>query len=296
MTRPYVTCRLYGQLGNQLYQIATTLAYGWDHDAIPVFPELHKQNDRISYNRDSIFFRLDSSMPSRPLMNVFNETNAYSPKKVPLKKDLVLNGYFQSWRHFHHRRDQLLSILAPSEKVVEKLQRKYQDLLSHPNTVAVHMRTHNKELHDKKMHPFMGFDYFRNAMNSFPEDSLFVIFSERMGWCKKNVPVFQKNCIYIEGNDHVEDFFLMSMMKHVVIANSSYSWWAAYLNQNPGKIIVAPQSYVDPVPDPKFSSKQALLFKNEDVYFPDWKLCPVNFNEPYPPDMPGFPTQSVNNG
>ncbi|MBF8263342.1 MAG: hypothetical protein HW387_1007 [Parachlamydiales bacterium] len=293
MSAPLVTCRIFGQMGNQLFQIATTLAFAWDHGAIAVFPELHKKEDRIAYNRDRIFHRLNTSMPPRPFINGFNEKNAYSPLRIPFKKDLVLCGYFQSWKHFHHHRDQLLTTFAPSEKILDKLHRKYQDLLELPNTVAVHVRTHNKKLHDIKLHPFMGFDYFQNAMDSFPEDAQFVVFSERMGWCKKN---FHEKCIFIEGNDGIEDFFLMSMMKHVIIANSSYSWWAAYLNQNPNKIIVAPQSFVDPVPDPRFPAKQNNLFNNEDVYFPDWKLIPVNFSEPYPFDMPDFPTQSVNNG
>ncbi len=291
----YVTCRLFGQMGNQLFQITAALAYAWDHNAIPVFPELHKKEDRISYNRTRIFFRLDSSMPSRPFINVFNEKNAYSPERIPFKKDLVLSGYFQSWKHFHHHRDRILSIFAPSKQVLDKLHRKYQELIEKPNTVAVHFRTHNKELHDKKLHPFVGFDYLRNAMNLFPQDSVFVVFSERMGWCKKNCPIFNKKMVYIEGNDGVEDFFLMSMMKNIIIANSSYSWWAAYIDQNPNKIIVAPKSYVDPIPDPCVPQKLSYLFKNEDVYFPDWKCVPINFNEPYPPDMPGFPTQSVNN-
>ena len=61
---PLVACRIFGQLGNQLYQIAATLAYARDYDAIPIFLELHKQEDRISYNRDRIFFRLDTSKPA----------------------------------------------------------------------------------------------------------------------------------------------------------------------------------------------------------------------------------------
>ncbi len=295
MNDPFVTCRLFGQMGNQLFQIATTLAYAWDYQAIAVFPELHKSEDRISYNRDRIFFRLDSSMPPRPFLNVFQETNAYSPQRVPFSQDLVLCGYFQSWKHFHHHRDRLLAIFAPSQTVLDKLQRKYQDLLAHPHTVAVHVRTHNKELHEKKLHPFMGFDYFQAAIDSFPPGYQFVVFSERIEWCKKHFPRLNKPFIYIEGNDGIEDFFLMSKMKHVIMANSSYSWWAAYLNPNNHKIIVAPQSFVDPVPDPHFPLKQSYLFKNEDVYLSDWKTIPVNFRETYPSDMPNFPTQSVNN-
>src|SRR5579862_6430206 len=69
--KPFVTCNLHGQLGNQLYEIATTLAYAWDHVAIPMFPELKKSNFNIPINRERIFFRLNASSLPRPIKYTF---------------------------------------------------------------------------------------------------------------------------------------------------------------------------------------------------------------------------------
>ncbi len=273
---PLVTCRIFGQMGNQLYQIAATLAYAWDYDAIPIFPELHKQEDRISYNRDRIFFRLDTSNPTRPFRNIFQESSFCSSKRVPFRVDQILCGYFQSWRHFHHHRDRILSILAPTQSIEQKLLNKYGDLINKPNTIAVHVRTFSKHLHENKLHPFIGFEYYQKALEFFPKDSELVVFSDRINWCKMNfVKEFDRKMTFIEGNDNVEDLFLMSKMKHNIIANSTFSWWGSYFNQNQNKIVVAPK-YA-----PYFDSK----FPLSDFYLNDWITLPVNVDSPYPVDM-----------
>lgn len=285
-SQPLASCWIMGQLGNQLYQIATTLAYAWDHQALPVFPYLNKQEDRISYNRDRIFFRLDASLPPRPFLHVFEETKYYSSQKIPFHNDQIIVGYFQSWKHFDHHRDQIRSVFAPSRTVLDTIQSKYNDLLAFPNTVAVHVRTQNKRAHELKLHQFFGIEYFEQAMNQFPQDSLFVIFSDRIGWCKKHFPVLKKNIRFIEGNDGVVDLFLMSMMKNNIICNSSFSWWGAYLNQNPNKTVIAPQFFIDPRHDPNFPTK--------DFYLPDWKLLMPNFDLLYPEDISQYHQESVN--
>jgi hypothetical protein len=284
--RPFVTCWIMGQLGNQLFQIATTLAYGWDYDAIALFPYLHKQEDRISYNKDRIFFRLNASAPPRNALHVFEETRNHFYKKIPFKKDQLLFGYFQCWKHFHHHRDHILSILSPSKTVLDTLDKKYSPLISQSNTVAVHVRTQNKRAHELKIHEFLGLEYYEKVMRLFPENSQFVVFSDRINWCKKHFPKLGKNFIFIEGNDLVEDLFLMSMMKHIIICNSTFSWWGAYLNQNPNRLVVAPQSFLNPNINPNFSS--------EDVFLPDWKLVMPAYDAAYPDDMLLYHQESVN--
>ncbi len=280
MTQPFVTCQLFGQMGNQMFQTAATLSYAWDYNAMAVFPELHKTEDRISYNREKLFFRLDSSMPTRPLKHLFQETSYCSSERPPsFCEDLLLSGYFQSWRHFDHHRDKILKIFAPSEEIEKKLQTKYEALLKHPKTVAIHLRTWLKHLHESKRHSFMGFDYYKEAMEHFDPDSLFVVFSDRINWSKhhltKRFP--QARFYFVEGNDGVEDCFLMSQCKHQIISNSTFSWWAAYLNQNPDKIVIAPKHRVCPSIEPHFPVN--------DYYPLSWKKLLTQFNDPYPDDM-----------
>lgn len=274
-----VTCDLRGGLGNQLFEIAATLAYAWDYDAISLFPDLNRTDSNISYNRDRIFFRLSAANGPRPFIHSYHEPVWHSPQKILFQPDLKIFGYFQSWKLFDRYRDKLFSLLAPSQSVVNYLQEKYRDLISTPNTVGIHVRTFNSELHHSKLHPFLGLEYYKNAIDLFPSDSVFVVFSDRINWCKLHFPQLDRNFIFIEGNDPVEDLFLLSMMKHNIICNSTFSWWGAYLNQNPEKIVIAPKWWMHPdVYD--FPPMQP-----NDFYLPGWKTVLWNLNEPYPSDM-----------
>lgn len=280
-----VTCHMIGQLGNQMFQIATTLAYAWDHGAIPIFPELHRNDGYLSYNRDRFFFRLDSRDPPRPFLYSYRESIWHSPDKIPFYPDLYVIGHFQSWKHFHHHRQKILSIFAPAEEEIKVLYANYGKLLNHPNTVAIHVRSFNKEQHESQIHPFLGLEYYEKAIALFPQDALFVIFSDRINWCKKHFKSFPINTIFIEGNDHVRDLYLMSMMKHQIIANSSFSWWAAYLNTNPHKQVVAPQYGMSLPRDSEF------LASPQNFYLPDWTLLPVPFTS-YPIDITWYDAKS----
>ncbi len=266
----YVSCDFIGQLGNQLFMIAATLSYAWDHQAIAVFPGLHDPNYRLSYNRDRLFFRLNTSLPPTPFVKEFCHTYWYPVHRIPYcEENLFLKGYYQSWRHFHHHRDQLLATFAPHSDTLDYLSKKYADLLAHPFSVAIHVRTYC--LRDHKVLPFLGIDYVRDSMKQFPQHAKFVVFSDRINWCKHHFAQLEGDFVFIEGNDGVQDFALMSMMKHNIIANSTFSWWAAYLNQHEDKKVVAP----------------ALVYRagpTEHFYCPEWIQIPVSL-QPYPTDM-----------
>jgi Glycosyl transferase family 11 len=276
---PYVTCYLEGQLGNQLFKIATTLAYAWDYGAIPVFPDLNRSDYRLSENRDKIFFRLDPSSPPRPFSTQYVEIAWHSSEKIPFQRDQMLYGYYQSWKRFDHYRDRLLEVFAPSDALEESIQRKYGKLLAHPNTVSVHVRTFNAWLHNSKLHPFLGVDYYKRAFEQFPKDTLFVVFSDRVNWCKQHFAELGRQLVFIEGNDAVFDLYLMSRMKHHIMANSSFSWWGAYLNTSPEKRVIAPISMMHPDLYP-FPLKQP-----NEFYLPDWVLVSPDYSAPYPFDM-----------
>ena len=288
---PFVTCQLFGQMGNQLYQVATTLAYALDYGLMPYFPDLWRKEDRISYNRERLFFRLNASKLPGPIQSVFREKIYYSADRPPpFYSGLLLSGYFQSWRHFDHHREEILKILAPSTTIEHYLKTKYSDLLENPRTVAIHVRTQNQRSHELRLHPFIGLSYYEEAIRLFPKDSLFVVFSDRINWCKHHFSKHFSNrsMVFIEGNDGVEDCFLMSKMQHQIICNSTFSWWGGYFNQNPKKQVVSPKYWRDPHFQPNFPTSD---------YFPkDWNLLSTTFNLPYPKDMESFQDtfQSVN--
>ncbi len=248
--KPFVVSDIHYQLGNQLFEIAAALSLAWDHGAEAYFPDL--QNVpwwNIPLNRDKVFFRLNANPPPFPVECVYQEPHfAYSP--IPFHKNMRLHGYFQSENYFKHHRKEILDVFAPSEEILSYLQNKYADLLSHPCSVAVHVRTFyhdqvgNAWQYDHQ--PFVGLEYLENAIALFPEDALFIVCSDHIEWCKRTFDPIPRNLVFIEGNQHYHDLYLMSLCQHNIISNSSFSWWAAWLNQHPDKIVVAPGTWVGP--------------------------------------------------
>lgn len=284
---PYVTCDLKGALGNQIFEIATTLAYAWDYGAIPVFPGLYRTDSGLDFNRKNFFFRLDASSAPRPFSTSYTEDSCHSSENIPFQWDQMLYGFFQAWTRFHHHRDKLLELFAPSEELLDAILAKYGDLVDNSCTVSIHVRTFNERLHNSMYHPFMGMEYFRKALKHFPTNATFVVFSDRINWCKKHFPALGKNFIFIEGNDSVFDFHLMSLMKHHIISNSSFSWWAAYLNKEPDKIVVAPVSLMHP----EFFAFP--MTHPNTFYLPDWIMVSPDYYAPYPSDIADYDTLSL---
>ena len=105
--------------------------------------------------------------------------------------------------------------------------------------VAIHVRRG-----DYVNNPFyvdlMQTPYYEDAMALFPNEN-FLVFSDDIEWCKKQ-KIF-KRCEFSEGNDEIEDLNLMAGCKGVIMANSSYSWWGAFLSK--GKVVAPKEWYVD---------------------------------------------------
>ena len=99
-------------------------------------------------------------------------------------------------------------------------------------------------------------EYYSQAMKHFP-DTNFIVFSDDIQWCKENFK--GEEFTFIEEDDYIE-LYLMSMCRHNIIANSSFSWWGSYLNQNEDKIVIAPSKW--------FGTDGRL--KTENIYGEGW--------------------------
>ena len=112
--------------------------------------------------------------------------------------------------------------------------------------MAIHFRSYAKEDPLQKVYVQLGVNYYKAAMDQFPDDALFVVFSQDIEWCKEHLAPLKKNILFIEGERHYHDFYLMTLCKHNIICNSTFSWWGAYLNKNPNKKIFAPLYWFAP--------------------------------------------------
>jgi len=243
--KPFVVGNLKNQLGNQMFTIAATLALAWDHDAEAFFPDLKgKEGWNLSENYQKVFFRLNAENPPRDVQADYQEP-IHSYRPIPFTPDMQISGFFQSAKYFDHHRERIVELFQPSSEILESLKKKHAEILNHPKTVAIHVRTYFREDPRRAFFHLCNRDYFERAMALFPdEDTLFVVFSDQMWWCKFAFGNSNRQVVFIEDQDYLHDFYLISLCKHQIISNSSFSWWAAYLNQNPEKIVIAPANWM----------------------------------------------------
>ena len=113
------------------------------------------------------------------------------------------------------------------------------------NSVAVHVRRGDKVPNGE--HGASNLTYLRHSIEkilSLTEKPEFFVFSDDISWCKENLrKAYEADYHFIEGQTVAQDMALMSICKHVIMGPSTFSWWGAWLNENPSKIILAPQKY-----------------------------------------------------
>ncbi len=251
--KPFVTVKFRGQLGNQLFQAATLMAIAFDNDIEPIIAKstTFLTDSDLDINLKKVMHRLPiKPLSKKQIQNAYKEKCAQVYEPISYTPNMRISGYFMSEKYFHKYRDQIIDLFSPSNEITTYLKGKYQHLLDHPKTVGFHIRTFHQDFikstdkeHFYTSFPPPDFEYFEKALALFDEEALIVVFSDDIPWCKKNLTPLNRSFVFIENETHYHDFYLMSMMKHLITANSTFSWWAGYLNRNPEKIIVARTSW-----------------------------------------------------
>lgn len=182
----------------------------------------------------------------------FNEnTFEYSRKAISLKSPVFAKGYFQSFKYYIGFEQYIKSLFVFP---IDKLSSKNIDLipiLKKQNTVAIHIRRGDyvTDSLTNQFHGTCNLDYYIKAITliiSQIENPTFVFFSDDSEWVKANFGNFTFDKIFIDDNkglDSWRDMYLMSICSHNIIANSSFSWWGAWLNNNPKKKVIAPKKW-----------------------------------------------------
>jgi len=251
--KPYIQGVLHNQLGNQMFEIAATVSLALDNDAIAVFPEL--KNDRkmswwkFSTNHRYVFWRLNIEQPKRPSAFSFQHFGS-TYQEIPYESDMLLSGYFQSEKYFSHHKEEILDLFEPHPSLLDYIYRKYPWLKTASKTVAVHVRCYwphlpNGSPDGQGVLSTPSPEWFEQAILQFPSDHTFVVFSNNIPWCKAHLTHIPRRFVFMEGDPHFVDLFAMSLCEHNIISNSSFSWWGAYLNKNPDKIVIAPKKWFD---------------------------------------------------
>lgn len=157
-----------------------------------------------------------------------------------------LDGYWQNERYFSAIRSTLLEDFAMKDKISITAQLYLAEIESN-NSVSLHIRRGDyiSNQHTNSFHGTCGLAYYKEAVSVIEKQfkhPRYFIFSDDIEWCKQNFE-FVEDKIFIENITSIEDLELMKNCKHNIIANSTFSWWGAWLNQNPEKIVIAPNQW-----------------------------------------------------
>lgn len=164
------------------------------------------------------------------------------------EKDILLIGYWQTEKYFKNIREELIrDFTFPHFSNVKNIE--LSEKIMYSESVAIHVRRGDyasiKQVNN--FHGLCSLEYYKGAIEQLKtiKDNLsFYVFSDDSDWCKDNLLI--ENTTFIDwngGKNSFRDMQLMSLCKHNIIANSSFSWWGAWLNQNNDKIVIAPKRW-----------------------------------------------------
>ena len=218
-----------------------------------------------------IFPRISRHTAKRSTQLSYNDEDAliYHPEVFTFDNK-YLSGYWQSEKYFKNIEANIREKFQFDEKKRDDIA--FIDLLNcireDSNSVSIHVRRGDYLVKKNsidwkgvlyKMKDFLTpsvnlggvctLMYYMNALKYFNNANtqpVYYIFSDDIQWCRENFSFVQSKCVFVDinkGKDSYWDMYLMSQCKHNIIANSSFSWWGAWLNQNSEKIVLAPDRW-----------------------------------------------------
>lgn len=191
--------------------------------------------------------------PLKIFLNILYENISTKTTEKTLLKDMRINSeiylfdYFQSEKYFNDIKNDIKNDFQIKPEIISKSASKIKQQLLTQESVSIHVRRGDYVSHPiyKRTHGSLPLHYYQKAIkiiNNSMNNPTFYIFSDDITWCKKELCALEKNIIFVDKLKDYEDLELMMSCKHNIVANSSFSWWAAWLNNNESKIIVAPSN------------------------------------------------------
>jgi hypothetical protein len=182
-----------------------------------------------------------------PVWQIGEGDPVLNPHVMAAPNNTYLTGWWQNETYFADIRDIILDEFTPKAPPSEPNQKVLDDI-KNCDAVAIHVRRGDYVTNQSAnvFHGLAPVDYYKQSiqyMRDKVSSPRFFVFSDDIAWCRQNLPLGE-DAVFVEGNSGkqaYEDIRLMQACKHNIIANSSFSWWGAWLNDNKGKIVVAPK-------------------------------------------------------
>jgi len=269
-----VKIKLTGGLGNQMFQYvmarAVAIRNNTDLDLDISWFKKIKGNTSRKYNLDdfnikgeiietSLFSKIKSKIYFWELNKPYSKRKFikeekifnFNPEILKISGDVYIEGYWQSEKYFKDIEDVIRKDFTLKDKFSDIGENLKKQILN-CEAVSLHIRRGDylSNAEANNFHGLCSLDYYNKAVSIISEkvkDPVFFIFSDDIEWVKENLKI-NFPMIFIEnsfGLKDTEELILMSLCKHYIIANSSFSWWGAWLGNNKNKLVLSPKKWVN---------------------------------------------------
>lgn len=234
-----ITAQFWGGLGNQMFQAAAAVGLAKRHSDVAAFNfgnwRRSSQGQPPETYRNGMFARLFTT--DRTDWR-YHQDNGVWHRPIKYRTHLELRGLFQSAKYFSDCSNLIIRMFEPPKDMADSVRATLTDMDS--ELVALHVR--RGDYLDRANSPCepLSLDYYQEAIAQFPAAKFFIC-SDNLDYCKSK---FQgERFIFSSGESEEHDLWQMSLCHHQIIANSTFSWWAAWLNKNPNKRVIAPKNW-----------------------------------------------------
>lgn len=270
-----IAVKLMGGLGNQMFQYATGRRLAHKHGTelrldTTVFDNIaevdtprhyelscYKISGQVASGEElalmlpqdfkaTLVYRIRRRAGLDTLLRPLGEhSKAFNEIVLRARNNTYLVGWWQNENYFKDIRQTLLQEFVP--KKISAFTKGLLKQIDNEQAISIHVRRGDyiSNKNANKEHGLAPIDYYKQAiklMDNKLKGSHYYIFSDDLEWCKENL-LLGKDAVFVDGNGAdraCEDIYLMQHCRHNIVANSSFSWWGAWLNNNPDKIVIAP--------------------------------------------------------
>jgi hypothetical protein len=264
-----IIVKIIGGLGNQMFQYAYAKAleqsgykvkiditafqtyilhggYQLDKYKIDLEPSTIEENSK--FYKNSIIYKILRKFGVKNSKNIEEKSLLFHKDLLNIESDNYIDGYFQSEKYFKDIRKTLIDQFIINHEILAYTKKIEKKITTSENSCALHIRRGDfTNSTNTTIHGTCDIKYYKKATKLLEDKfgkMIYFVFSDDIKWAKANLK--NENTIFIETEQprmpH-EDLYLMGLCEHNIIANSSFSWWGAWLNKNEKKIVIAPKRW-----------------------------------------------------
>ena len=268
---------LFGRLGNQMFQYASLKGIARNRKYEYCFPPLGAAAEWK--NVEQYYQEINEGKAGHILLQPFTmESNSqlnlqYIDKSRPVLQEkgfafdeelfntcpdwVDIRGFFQTEKYFKHIRDEIKKDFTFRDEIINPCKEMVSGI---EDPISLHIR--RTDYITNSNHSTLELDYYESALSNFDSDATILVFSDDPDWCNQQELFSDDRFMIAEGNSGYVDMCLMSLCSGHIIANSSFSWWGAWLSDS--KQVIAPSQW--------FTGSDNDSKDTKDIYCEGWKV------------------------